>query len=114
MKYYELDISALHYFKSFQMVGLRDSDFITFDIINHTEPSVKNVTVSTRQTSHTLDIHMSVHRKYNYKLQPTRCNVSYLFISTDALHVSGGSSAHHQEHITVHTASGIVNQCCCC
>ena len=29
-----------------------------------------------------------------------------LFISTDALHVSGGSTAHHQEHITVHTASG--------
>jgi len=29
------------------------------------------------------------------------------FISTDAVHVSGGSSAHHQEHITVHTASGI-------
>jgi len=35
------------------------------------------------------------------------------FISTDALHVSGGSSAHHQEHITVHTASVIVNQYCC-
>jgi len=35
------------------------------------------------------------------------------FISTDALHVSGGSSAHHQEHITVHTASGIVNQYFC-
>jgi len=33
-----------------------------------------------------------------------------LFISTDALHVSGGSSAHRQEHVTVHTASGIVNQ----
>jgi len=33
----------------------------------------------------------------------------YLFIFTDTLHVSGGSSAHHQEHITVHTASGIVN-----
>ena len=32
-----------------------------------------------------------------------------LFISTDTLHVSGGSSAHHQEHMTVHTASGIVN-----
>jgi hypothetical protein len=32
-----------------------------------------------------------------------------LFIFTDALHVSGGSSAHHQEHITVHIASGIVN-----
>jgi len=41
---------------------------------------------------------MSVHRKYNSKLQPTRSNVSW-FISTGALHVSGGSSAHHQEHI---------------
>jgi hypothetical protein len=36
-----------------------------------------------------------------------------LFIFRDALHVSGGFSAHHQEHITVHTASGIVNQYCC-
>jgi len=36
-----------------------------------------------------------------------------LIIFTDALHVSGGSSGHHQEHITVHTASGIVNQYCC-
>ena len=36
-----------------------------------------------------------------------------LFISTDAVHVSGGSSAHHQEHTTVHAASGIVNQYCC-
>ena len=32
------------------------------------------------------------------------------FIFTVALHVPGGSPAHHQEHITVHTASGIVNQ----
>jgi hypothetical protein len=30
-----------------------------------------------------------------------------LFIFTDALHVSGGSSAHHHEHITSHTASGM-------
>ena len=36
-----------------------------------------------------------------------------LFISTDALHVSGGSFAHHQEHKTVHKALGIVNQYCC-
>jgi len=36
-----------------------------------------------------------------------------LFISADVLHVSGGSSAHHQEHKNVHTASGIVNQYCC-
>jgi len=33
-----------------------------------------------------------------------------LFISTYALHVSGGSSAHHQEHRTVHTTSVIVNK----
>jgi hypothetical protein len=33
-----------------------------------------------------------------------------LFIFTDDLHVSGGFFAHHQEHITVHTASGIVNR----
>jgi hypothetical protein len=37
----------------------------------------------------------------------------YLFISKDALRVSGGSSADHQEHVTVQTASGIVNQYCC-
>jgi len=30
-----------------------------------------------------------------------------LSIFTDAVHVSGGSSAHHQEHITAHTSSGI-------
>jgi hypothetical protein len=36
-----------------------------------------------------------------------------LFIFTGALHVSGGSSAHHQEYTNLHTASGIVNQYCC-
>jgi len=36
-----------------------------------------------------------------------------LFIFTDAVHISGGSSAHHQEHITVHTDSGIVDEYCC-
>jgi hypothetical protein len=39
---------------------------------------------------------------------------SNLFIFTDALHVSDGSSAHHQEHMTVHTALAIANQYCCC
>ena len=52
------------------------------------------------------DIHMSVHRDIipNYNQQEAA-----FLNSTDALHVSGGSSAHHQEHITVHTASGTVN-----
>jgi len=36
-----------------------------------------------------------------------------LFISTDAPHVSGSSFPHHQEHKTVQTASGVVNQYCC-
>jgi len=36
----------------------------------------------------------------------------YLFLQ-NAVHVSVGSCAHHQEHITVHTASGIVNRYCC-
>ena len=35
-----------------------------------------------------------------------------LFISTDVLHVSGGSSAHYHERLTVHTVSRIVNQYC--
>ena len=47
----------------------------------------------------------------NYNQQDT--TFLSLFISTDALHVSGGSSAHHQEHKTVHTASDIVNKYCC-
>jgi len=48
---------------------------------------------------------MSVHRNIipNYNQQDA--TFLGLFISTDVLHVSGGSSAHQQEHITVHTAS---------
>jgi len=36
----------------------------------------------------------SVFRSYNQQ----DATFLYLFISTDAVHVSGGSSAHHQEH----------------
>jgi hypothetical protein len=51
---------------------------------------------------------VSVHRNIipNYRQQDA--TFLDLFIFTDALHVSDGSSAHHQEHITVHTASGTV------
>jgi len=59
------------------------------------------------------DIRMSVRRNIipNYSQQ----NATFLdlVIFTDALHVSVASSAHHQERITVHTASGIVKQHCC-
>ena len=59
------------------------------------------------------DIRMSVHRNIipNYTQQVA--TFLDLFISTATLHVSGGSSAHHQEHITVNTTSGIFNQYCC-
>jgi hypothetical protein len=56
---------------------------------------------------------MSEHRNVipNYSQQDA--TFLYLFIFTNALQVSGDSPAHHQEHITVHTASGIINHCCC-
>jgi len=59
------------------------------------------------------DIRMSVHRNIitNYSQQDAR--FLDLFIFTGAVHVSGGSAAHHQEHITVQTASGSVSHYCC-
>jgi hypothetical protein len=44
-----------------------------------------------------------------FKVQPKQCNVFsvYLFLQI-SLRVSGGSSAHHQEHKIVLTASSIV------
>jgi hypothetical protein len=41
-------------------------------------------------------------------IYPTRCNVNtvYLYLET-ALHVSGGTITHHQEHKQLSTASGI-------
>jgi hypothetical protein len=64
------------------------------------------------KASRRFDIHVSVHRYIipNYSQQDA--TFLDLFIFTEALHVSGGFSSHHQEHLTVHTASGIVNQYC--
>jgi len=57
------------------------------------------------------DVHMSVHRKYISKVQPTRCKVHRSIYFYKLLYmfqaVSGGFSAHHQEHKSVYTASGI-------
>jgi hypothetical protein len=61
----------------------------------------------------TFDINMSLHRNINPNYNQQDATFLDLLISTDAVQVSGGSSAHHQEHMTVHTASGIVNQYCC-
>ena len=48
---------------------------------------------------------MSVHHNIipNYSQQDAAFFLD-LFISADAVHVSGGSSARHQEHITLRTA----------
>ena len=48
---------------------------------------------------------------YNFvsKVQQIKRNVFSIYLfPLIALHVSGGSSAHHQEHKTLHTALGIV------
>ena len=57
------------------------------------------------------DIYMSVHRNIIPNYSQHDATFLDLSIITNVLHVSGGSSAHHQEHITVHTASGVVNYC---
>jgi hypothetical protein len=55
---------------------------------------------------------MSVHRNIIPSYSQQDATFLDLFISKDALHVSGGFSANHQEHTTVQTAAGIVNQYC--
>jgi hypothetical protein len=60
-----------------------------------------------------IDIHMFVHRNIIPNYSQQNSTFLDLFIFTDTLNISGGSSTHHQEHITVHIASGIVNQYCC-
>jgi len=52
---------------------------------------------------------MSVHRNIIPNYSERDGTFLDLFIFTDALHISGGSSAHHQEYTTVHTASDTVN-----
>jgi len=56
---------------------------------------------------------MSVHRNIipNYS-QQVATFFKFIYVYR-VLHVSGGSSAHHRELITVYTASGIYNQYCC-
>jgi hypothetical protein len=112
--------------RELRFFGIRDYNTDHFNVIiiwnifhikgklhptNHVGPQGKWRHSST--LSFNFDIHMSVHRDIipNYSQQDATS--LGLFIFTDALHVSGGFSAHRQEHISVHTASGIVKQYCC-
>jgi hypothetical protein len=58
------------------------------------------------------DIHVSVHRNKIPSYNQQDATFLDLSIPKDTLHVSGNSSARHQEHTTVQTASGIVDQYC--
>jgi hypothetical protein len=75
-------------------------------------PFFRKVCSSSNPTNKTvtellLKIQIGLH--HIYKVQPKRCKIfSICLFLQIALHVSGGSSANHQEHKTVHTASGIV------
>jgi hypothetical protein len=58
------------------------------------------------------DVHVTVQRDKLLIIKPTRCtNFSNLFWN-ETLHVSDGSSVHHQEIFTVHTATVYVIQVC--
>jgi len=61
--------------------------------------------------SRTADVIQRVSKVPNYSQQDA--TFLDLLIFADAVNVSGGSSAHHQEHTTAQTASGIVNHYCC-
>ena len=96
----------------YSSVGLQLSVYLSTVLHPVTLPPL-SAQLYLRYIAANFDIHMSVHLNVvpNYKQQDA--TLHNVFISTDALHVSDGSSAHHQEHISVHTASGIVNQYCC-
>jgi hypothetical protein len=51
---------------------------------------------------------MSVHCNILANYSPQKATfLEFIYFFTGALNVSGGSSAHHQEHKTVYTASGM-------
>jgi len=51
-------------------------------------------------TRHLFNIQGPVHRKYiPFDVFPTRCNITqFIYFWKTALHVSGGTFTHHQEH----------------
>ena len=52
----------------------------------------------------TLNVQESVHRRYlPLDIFPTRCNITqFIYFCKTDLHVSGGISTHHQEHIQLY------------
>ena len=59
------------------------------------------------------DVHESVHRDTIMEVTNKMQLYRLIYYSYSALHVSGHVFAHHQEHLTVFTASGNIHQCRC-
>jgi hypothetical protein len=60
-----------------------------------------------------LDVNESVHRNIIMKATNKMQIYRLIYYSLSALHVSGDVFAHHQEHLTVFTASDNIHQCRC-
>jgi hypothetical protein len=59
------------------------------------------------------DVHKSVHRDTIVKVTNKMQLYVLIYYSKSALHVSGDVFAHHQQHLTVCTASGSIHPSCC-
>jgi len=59
------------------------------------------------------DIHESIHRDIIMKATNKMQLYRLIYYSQSALHVLGEDFAHHQEHLTVFTASGSIHPSCC-
>jgi hypothetical protein len=60
-----------------------------------------------------VDVHESVHRDINMNTTNEMQLYRFLCYFCSAKHVSGDVFAHHQEPLTVFTASGNIHQCRC-
>ena len=71
-------------------------------------PKVSTITVNLYETP-AFDVHESVHRDTIIKVTNKTQLYRLIYYSKSALHVSGDVFAHHQEHLTVFTASGSIH-----
>jgi len=56
------------------------------------------------------DVHVTVHRDKFLKINPTACTKFSNLFWNETLYVSDGSSVHHQEFFTEHTAMVYVSK----
>jgi hypothetical protein len=66
-----------------------------------------------RENIRIYDVQESVHREIIVKITNDMQLYKLIYYYKSALNVSGDIFAHHQEHLTVFTVSGIVHPSCC-